>query len=427
MKIDNIKIRNFKGFEDASFSFDSQFTLLIGDNGTGKTSILDALSFALGTFILGVDGADTRRPLKQSEKRRIIVSPESFEIQLPFSICVEQTLNGKSYSWCRTADKASGGATTYKDAANLINTAKELTNEVRRGNPVSIPLIAYYGTERLSNEKLQRSAYAKESSRIDGYYSALDPRSFQQKFLLWFKTYEDSVLKFNKDKSLYNAFVDTIVAMIPEWKDIKFSWEANDLMGQLANGEWVSYSTLSSGYQNVVRLSADIAYRAIKLNPHLGRDVVKMTFGVVLIDELDMHLHPKWQKGIIQALKTCFPNIQFIVTTHSPFVIQSARLNEIINLDRNIVEDPSMKGIEDISEDEMLVDDVKRSNRFLEMQKLAEEYFSLIQMGKTSINDEETRKLKLRLDEIELELNDDPVYVALMKSERKTELSDETC
>ncbi len=427
MRINSIEIQNFKAFEDASFSFDPHFTVLIGDNGTGKTSLLDALSFALGTFILGINGAETRRPLKESEKRRIIVSPESYEIQLPFSIRVEQVLDKEIYMWCRSTNKAAGGATSYKEATTLINAAKKITEDIRNGLQTSLPLIAYYGTERLSNEKLQRTAYAKESSRLDGYYSALDPRSFQQKFLLWYKTYEDSILKFKKDKALYNAFVETITTMIPEWVDCKFSWETNDLMGQISESEWVSYSTLSSGYQNIIRLSADIAYRAIKLNPHLGRDAVKKTSGVVLIDELDMHLHPKWQKGIISSLKKCFPLVQFIVTTHSPFVIQSAKANEVINLERELVEDPSMKSIEDISEEEMLVEEVTRSNRFLQMQALAQQYFSLVQQGKRSTQDHDLRQIKKKLDDIELEFNDDPVYVALMKAERKSELPDEAC
>ena len=420
MKINNIEIKNFRGFADNTFSFNSNITVLVGDNGTGKTSILDILSFALGTFFIGVDGVPSR-PLKQDEKRQILVSPESIEFQLPFYIRVKQTLNGQKYEWTRGTNKASGGTTSYKDAKDLIDEAKMLTEQIREGKDVNMPLIAYYGVERLSNEKLQKQAYSKKGSRLDGYYSALDPRSFHQKFLLWFKTYEDNVIKFNKDKTLYNAFVNTITSMVPEWKNIKFSWEANDMLGELDNGEWMPFNMLSSGFKNIVRLSADIAYRAIKLNPHLGMDVIKKTAGVVLIDELDMHLHPKWQKRIISDLKATFPLIQFIVTTHSPFIIQSLRKDEFINLDNNETIIPYTKGIEDIAEDVMQVEDVRRSRRFQEMQKLAKEYFTLIKAGKTSENDESVKNLKEKLDKIELEFSENPVYVALMRAEREME------
>ncbi len=423
MRINNIHIRNFKGFEDKSFSFKSQMTVLIGDNGTGKTSVLDALSFSLGTFFIGVDGVQSR-PLRQDEKRRKIVSPESIEVQLPFSITVQHTLGDREYEWHRDTDKKSGSNTSYKHAKDLISSSKVLTSKIRKGEPADLPLIAYYGTEQLSNEKLQKQGYAKKGSRLDGYYNALDPHSFQQKFLEWFKTVEDSALKFNKDKTLYNVFTKTITNMIPGWKNLRFNWEADDMLGQLENGVWMPFGMLSSGYKNIVRLASDIAYRAIKLNPHLGENAVTQTKGVVLIDELDAHLHPKWQKSIVADFKKTFPYIQFIVTTHSPFIIQSLRSDEVIKMDGYVSEEPLTKSIEEIAEDELQIENVRRSKRFIEMQNQAAEYFNLIKQGKNSDSDAYTQSLKARLDKIELEFNNDPVYIALMKSERKTEVGE---
>jgi predicted ATP-binding protein involved in virulence len=81
-------------------------------------------------------------------------------------------------------------------------------------------------------------------------------------------------------------------------------------------------------------LFCDIARRAAILNPHLGGDASSKTKGVILIDELDLHLHPKWQRRIIEDLRRVFPNVQFICTTHSPFLIQSLRSSEeLIMLD----------------------------------------------------------------------------------------------
>jgi len=417
MKVNEIDIQNFKGFEEKNFKFNPQMTVLIGDNATGKTTILDALSFVLGTFFLGVDGIASR-PLKQSEKRKVIVSPDAFEIKLPFKIAVKHNFLEEEYSWYRDTNKIKGQA-SYKNAKALINKAEDMVIGVRNGEPVNLPLIAYYGTERLS-EKHQKIAYAKQSSRLDGYYQALDPYLFKRKFLEWFKTFEDSVLKFDKDPALYNAFTSSITNMVSGWEKIHFSWRADDMLGQLDNGEWMALGMLSDGYKNIVRLSADIAYRAIKLNPHLGENAVKETEGVVLIDEIDMHLHPKWQKTVINDLKQTFPKIQFIITTHSPFIVQSLKADEIINLDIYLGENPYTKSIEEIAETEMLVENVQRSQRFLKMQQLASDYFDLIEQGKTSTNDVQTEKLKNQLDEIELEFSHDPVYVALMKAERKT-------
>lgn len=422
MKINTLYIRNFKGFKQEEFSFDPNMSVLIGDNGSGKTSVLDALSFVLGTFFLGIDGVPSR-PLKEYEKRRLILSPESIEIQLPFAIDVEHTLAGESYYWSRETNKKAGGATSYKNANDLIDMAKAYAQGVRNGDNVDLPLIAYYGTARLAREHHQKLAYKKQGSRLDGYYGALDPSSFRRKFLEWFKTFEDSKLKFDKDDTLYKAFTDVITSMVPGWTKIHFSWDADDMLGQLDNGEWMAFAMLSDGYQNVIRLAADIAYRAITLNPHLGKNAVIDTEGVVLVDEIDMHLHPSWQKTIIADLKKTFPKIQFIVTTHSPFIVQSLRAEELINLDLKTGESPQAKSIEDIAETEMHVTDVRRSQRFLEMQALATDYFDLIEQGKTAQNDAETKNIKAQLDAIELEFSDDPVYVALMQAERKTELT----
>ena len=114
--------------------------------------------------------------------------------------------------------------------------------------------------------------------------------------------------------------------------------------------------------------------------------------------------------------------IQFIVTTHSPFIVQSLRAEELINLDGQVSESPFTKSIEEIAETDMQVKDVNRSQRFLELQRLASDYFDLIEQGKTAVTDSKTKDIKSQLDEIELEFSDDPVYVALMKAERKTGL-----
>ncbi|MGB8922932.1 MAG: AAA family ATPase [Pseudomonas sp.] len=99
-------------------------------------------------------------------------------------------------------------------------------------------------------------------------------------------------------------------------------------------------SQLSDGIRNIVALAADIAYRCIKLNPHLGITAPHQCTGVVLIDEVDMHLHPAWQQTVIPDLLGAFPNIQFIVTTHSPQVITSVqakciRVLHTVTEDRN--------------------------------------------------------------------------------------------
>jgi len=423
MIIKNIHIENFKGIENKDIYFNDQFTVLIGNNGTGKSSILDAVSIAIGTILMktgacfGISGKKSR-PLEEDEIRKIIVSPNNIEYTkvILSGIFIHEH---KKIEWIRQSTNAKN--LDSKNADKLTNIGNKFIQNIQ--SSINLPLFVHHTTARLWGNIYDKSKTERVGSRLDGYYACLDSRSIQDIFFYWFKTFEDSVLKFNKDKLLYNAFTQAITSVVPEWNKIHFSWELDDLMGQTDNGYWLPLRNLSDGYRSIVHLTADIAYRAIKLNPHLGERVVLDTEGIVMIDEIDMHLHPKWQRHIVEDLKKTFPKIQFIVTTHSPFIVQSLKADEVISLDgEEINEDPFTKSIEEIAEEDMDVFDVKRSKKFLYYQEVAANYFNLIEKGKNSENDETTRKLKNQLDSLELEFNDDPVYVALMKAERKSEL-----
>ena len=95
------------------------------------------------------------------------------------------------------------------------------------------------------------------------------------------------------------------------------------------------FRNLSDGQRIMLTLVADMARRAATLNPHLGSDAIRGTPGVVLIDELDLHLHPRWQRRIISNLKEAFPEVQFIVTSHSPQLIGEALPEEIRILEQH--------------------------------------------------------------------------------------------
>lgn len=190
-------------------------------------------------------------------------------------------------------------------------------------------------------------------------------------------------------------------------------------MIDIGDGNEFPFILLSEGYRNTLGLIADIAYRMAELNPHVTTD----TPGVVLIDEIDLHLHPKWQRIIVGDLKRIFPNCQFIVTTHSPFIIQSLKAEELIRLDdeMEIEKDPLRESIEDVTENYMGVDEVERSVQFKKMEQVASEYFALVAQGQKEKDSKKVKSLKKKLDELELQYSDDPAYVALMKAERTSQ------
>lgn len=363
MRIDKITIKNFKGFEEDIFHLNPKFTVFIGDNAKGKTAVLNALSVAAGSFFLGIDRVDSRtiteneirvRTIDGQPKRQIPVEIEAewllTEQEKQLWPCLEKK---SGLVWKRKIEKSN---TTSKDAKEIKNFAAGLLRQSREKSGVVFPLMAYYGTGRLWAVHEKLNYQKQEEGVVMAYTNALSAKASPKEFLEWYKTQEDEVRKFEQplQVSLLKAFKKVVTSIIPDnrWQDIAFDNKENDLAGifitEEGNKEKIKFTQLSDGYRNIVALAADIAFRAIQLNPHLGEDAVVKTPGIVLIDEIDMHLHPNWQRRIVEDLKNAFPSIQFVATTHSPFIVQSLKSDEVWNLDKAM----------DVAPDELKIDTI---------------------------------------------------------------------
>jgi hypothetical protein len=177
-------------------------------------------------------------------------------------------------------------------------------------------------------------------------------------------------------------------------------------------------SQLSDGERSFLALVCDLGRRLALANPTL-EDPLRGG-GVVLIDELELHLHPRWQREVGDKLRATFPNVQFIAATHSPFVIQSLRPGELINLDPEEFAEYSNKSIEDIAENVMGVELPQRSERYRLMMEAAEQYFRLLR-GPPPAGAGAIAALEERLNELAAPFSDDPAFQALLKLERETQ------
>lgn len=158
----------------------------------------------------------------------------------------------------------------------------------------------------------------------------------------------------------------------------------------------------------------DLTRRLAQANPHLP-DPAAETEAVVLIDEIDLHLHPGWQREVIHNLTAAFPKCQFIGTTHSPFVIQSLQAGKLINLGPDEFGEYADRSIEDIAEHVMGVYLPQKSQRYLEMMEAAEAYYSLVREGAAP---EALQAAEARLNELSMPFSSDPAFQALLKLER---------
>jgi predicted ATP-binding protein involved in virulence len=150
----------------------------------------------------------------------------------------------------------------------------------------------------------------------------------------------------------------------------------NSIIAKFKDEQFIPIDLLSDGFKSMLAMVADIAYRCITLNPHLGEKALESS-GVVLIDELDVHLHPNWQQKVAKMLKATFPNIQFIVTTHSPLILHSLELGDrIITLEDNQVYYHDNKFGRDADDTLLQIMDTKIETPFLK------EYLELIETGR---------------------------------------------
>ncbi|MEM7429363.1 MAG: AAA family ATPase [Pseudomonadota bacterium] len=429
MQIDNIAIENFKGLDRFERQLHPRFTLIVGDNGRGKSSILDALSVAFGAFLLGIPHARSRSIQRHEvrETARFYENRPDFQQHYPVRIAAEGSLDLSSgpsdhrISWERTLEGPSS-RTTARGARPIKSIARSAYNSILGGNDVTLPLLSYYGAGRLWNEPRHLDRH-KKPSRFDAFRNSHEPRVSSADLIQWVRDQRLAELDEERRSPSLKAWSKAVENCFDGPVRIEYSLRRTRLEVEFgersAGGSNVAYSNLSSGQRTVLSMVGDIAFKALALNPHLGSDAIVQTPGIVLIDEIDLHLHPLWQRGFIPALQNSFPNIQFVATTHSPFIIQSLRDGMVLNLDTQEEEWEAYNlAIEDIAEGVQQVPSPQRSQHHLELQNASEEYYQLLDDAGRAKDADEIAEKRSRLDKVMERFADDPAAAALLKFKR---------
>ncbi|NOS89857.1 MAG: AAA family ATPase [Methylococcaceae bacterium] len=355
LKLSRLKLNNYRCFADIEIDFHPQLTVLVAPNGYGKTAILDAVAIALGPYVGAFDEAtgkhfhanDIRlnriRETTSNEMEYAIggVSLEAVGL-IPGSISEEI---GADDSWQRKLSNPTKSKTTIKDAKDLIDYGKRMQDAIRAGNTSELlPVLAYYGTGRLWQMEKLTQPRLQATSRSIAYSNCLDSGSSYKTFAEWFR-YWNIAASEQRYKAIKNdipyipgefdQYIESVKNAINAclkpsgWKELAYSADLQELVAVHDDHGELPVAILSDGIRNMIGIVADIAFRATKLNPMLGNRAAQESPGIILIDEVDMHLHPAWQQVVLDTLKEAFPNIQFIVTTHSPQVLSTVHRESI--------------------------------------------------------------------------------------------------
>ena len=436
MRIKRVKIRNFRGFEYADVKFHNNLTVVIGNNTAGKTSLLGALQAGIGAYLQSFKGlpggkayrkglTETDRYLKRDETKHDYVRlPESTRIDIETEM-YETVKNNRGYSlvprrisWYRElTDK---GSTLFNEqCAGELKRMVAYMEEQRNGESTNgvLPVLLFFGTNRIDSQYRTAKKVKERLTRVDkGYKAALSNDVDFQGAMEWVRRYDKSIKDGREFEGTREAFFEAIGKAIPGLTEIEFDGTEIEALVSVTgrNPERHHYTYMSDGFKAMINIVSEIAYRCIQLNGFLGLDAVRKTPGVVMIDEVDLYLHPRWQRHVLIDLQDAFPNVQFIVTTHSPFIVQSLKKGRLVSFDNNVNVggEPFKESIEDVAGTRMGIDVELRSQRFNAMVKAANDFYAA--MDSNAVNADE---LKRKLDLLEAEYSEDPAYVSFIKTQ----------
>lgn len=436
MRIDKIHIEGFRGINELDLDLNKGFNLFIGENGSGKTAILEALCVGMGCYFSGMAGVSARHI--RSNDIRYFKTPEgSYEYVASTIVDIKAGVaNNETISWFKQKDGVSGSNVMGKKSKIRLLSEKinKSIKDPKRITNIDLPVLAYYSTGRLwkegrhvKDEDENKENAKKLPSRYRGYKDALEAKSSFKDMLDWFKgKYSDRRVS-GKSTFQLDCVETALKKNIEGAQSFTWSFDKDKLQTlyiMFENEVEIPFSFLSDGYRNMFAIFADLAYRCVTLNPHFGVQACSRSEGMVLIDEIDLHLHPSWQKTIVKQLKETFPKIQFVATTHSPFIIQEVENGELFILTEKSGNVTSKKGggddssLEDIAEFIQNVPNPSWSIKKMEMYDAAKEYFTLLNSMEKQKSSYELDQIRERLNIIGKAYSTNVAYTAFLEQKR---------
>ncbi len=321
-----LHVENYRCFEDLDLSLEDDLTVLFAENGGGKTALLAALAMGLSAFQRG-SPQDARPKVARDVRQIPLDDRRRREPAGPYTLTWSATIGPfDGVDWTTTLHPASNR--TRRRHGPVLDAIERTRIPGERW-----PLFAWYGTERLRHGRRRMGAAETTRDRWEGYASSLDPTLDDAPLLKWFtdEILSDAVRRREgeAERFLDAAVAQAMVRATPGVDAIWYEPAERSPSVRFHGGDVALWSELSDGYHAFLALVADIARRAVILNEMDGGEAPEKIEGVVLIDEIDLHLHPRWQRVVLEGLRAAFPRLQLVVTTHSPLVLSSVSNRQV--------------------------------------------------------------------------------------------------
>lgn len=363
MEINRFRLRDVGRFNDLDIQLaptgkhTSNVTVLVGNNGAGKTTLLKSLATSLSWLVARIRTEKGNGSHLSEEDVRNGATAASISIAVRDELQAnpanpdadpDETL----FAWTVTRSRQGRKTDVHSSLMDASRLADIYRDELTVFEKASVPLIAYYPVERSVLEIPLKIRTKHTFDQLDGYDNALNRGVDFRRFFEWFREREDSENetgvsdtalaeiseKFGKDSDIWKtlsklkassrdrqltAVRSAIAAFMPGFSNLRVQRKPRLHMAIDKDGVTLNVSQLSQGEKSMMALVGDIARRLAMMNQSLDNPLEGD--GIVLIDEVDLHLHPKWQRSLIRQLSETFPNCQFVLTTHSPLVISDAK------------------------------------------------------------------------------------------------------
>lgn len=355
MHIEKVTIENFRCFEHLEVKLNPDVNVFVGNNGSGKSALLDAIAASLFPYLSNVQNFSEHKQLQQS-----IVKVKDFRVTKKEQIAGDISFNFSSTSFPDVKSKYEFRESTSGNTIvnPIIPNSTEFHQAIRREHDYfnrssrpQIPLAVYYqGHRSFAGIEDIKTLQNRSFDRFSSLNRSLDAAANFNDLAQWFFVRELQELRAAKQSGDINLELEDLKAvrsavafLIHPSSSVYFSQETSKAelkvkwTDEIGNEKDLLVNQLSAGYRNMLALVMDFARRLVQANPNIEKPL--SAEAVLLIDEIDLHLHPVWQQSVIPDLRRVFPNTQILVTTHSPEVVTTVEQHQVFLLENYQVKD----------------------------------------------------------------------------------------